>query len=168
MRSLTAFFVLLVVFMAPGPLAHAQGTEPASKPDGSASAGATKEEVNQLRGEVAEQRKTIEELKAMVQQLVQGKTQPSDDKSATVKPVAATDVVAPNAPAENSAANDGVHLVNTVLVQPIGEAPIINQAQPATCAKERRSACSRMEWRTLLHQKRRRPISVDALRVRRC
>ena len=30
MRSLTTFFVLLVVFMAPGSLVHAQGTEPAS------------------------------------------------------------------------------------------------------------------------------------------
>ena len=89
MRSLTAFFVLLIVFMAPGPLAHAQGTEPASKPDGSASAGATKEEVNQLRGEVAAQRKTIEELKAMVQKLAEAKTEPADGKSATVKPVAA-------------------------------------------------------------------------------
>jgi phosphate-selective porin OprO/OprP len=136
MRSLTAFFVLLVIFMAPGPLAHAQGTEPASKPDGSPSGGATKEEVNQLRGEVAAQRKTIEELKAMVQQLVQGKAQPSDDKSATVKPVAATEVVSPNAPPENSAANDGVHLVNTVLVQPVAEAPIINQAQPAVTPKK--------------------------------
>ena len=51
MRSLTTFFVLLVVFMVPGSLAHAQGTEPASKTGGLSSAGATKEEVNQLRSE---------------------------------------------------------------------------------------------------------------------
>ena len=55
MRSLTTFFVLLVVFTAPGSLAHAQGTEPASKTDGSVSVAATKEEVNQLRSEVAAQ-----------------------------------------------------------------------------------------------------------------
>ena len=136
MRSLTAFFVLLIVFMAPGPLAHAQGTEPASKPDGSASAGATKEEVNQLRGEVAAQRKTIEELKAMVQQLAEAKTEPADGKSATVKPVAATNTFEPRAQPDNSAPNDGVHLVNTVLIQPAAEAPIINQAQPAAAPKK--------------------------------
>ena len=90
MRSLTAFFVLLVVFMSPGLLVHAQGTQPASKTDGSTPAGATKEEVNQLRSEVAAQRKTIEELKAMVQQLVEAKAQPADGNSASVKPVAET------------------------------------------------------------------------------
>jgi hypothetical protein len=138
MRSLTAFFMLLVVFMAPGPLAHAQGTEPASKSDASASAGATKEEVNQLRGEVAAQRKTIEELKAMVQKLAEGKSQPqpSDGNAASVKPVSATNAVAPTEQPENAATNDGVHLVNTVLVQPVAEAPIIDQAQPAVTPKK--------------------------------
>ena len=52
MRSLTTFFVLLIGFMAPGWLAHAQGTEPASKSDASTSVSATKEEVNELRSEV--------------------------------------------------------------------------------------------------------------------
>ena len=75
MRSLTTFFVLLIVFMAPGSLAHSQGTEPASKTDGRlgrSSVAATKEEVNQLRSEVAAQRKTIEELKALVEKLAAG------------------------------------------------------------------------------------------------
>ncbi len=72
MRSLTMFFVLLVAFTAPGSLAHAQGTEPASKTGGSTFEGATKEEVNQLRSEVAAQRQTIEELKALVQKLAEG------------------------------------------------------------------------------------------------
>src|SRR5271163_4512501 len=76
MRSLTAFFVLLVVSMAPESLAHAQSTEPASKSDGSASVSATKgsatkEEVSQLRSEVAAQRQTIEQLKALVEKLVE-------------------------------------------------------------------------------------------------
>ena len=70
MRSLITFLVLLVGFTAPVWLAHAQGTEPAGKSDGSASVSATKEEVNQLRGEVAAQRQTIEELKALVEKLV--------------------------------------------------------------------------------------------------
>jgi len=133
MRSLTAFFVLLVVFMSPSSLAHAQGTQPASKTDGSTSAGATKEEVNQLRSEVAAQRKTIEELKAMVQQLVEGKSQPAGGSSADVKPVAET-----SAQPANGARTDGVHLVNTVLVQPDPEpeAAIIDQAKPAAEPKK--------------------------------
>src|SRR3989442_1435731 len=58
MRSLTTRFALLVLFfVAPGSLAHAQGVE-------SAPAGATKEEVEQLRREVAE-------LKTIIQRLVQ-------------------------------------------------------------------------------------------------
>jgi phosphate-selective porin len=105
MRSLTAFFVLLVGFMAPGSLAHAQGTEPASKTGGSAAVGATKEEVNQLRSEVAAQRQTIEELKALVQQLA---NQSARD--------AATPVAA------DSQATGGVHLVNAALVEPAEQA----------------------------------------------
>ena len=72
MRSLTTFFVLLVVFTAPASLTYAQGTDPASKAAGSSSVSATKEEVNELRSEVAAQRKTIEELKALVEKLADG------------------------------------------------------------------------------------------------
>ncbi len=58
MRSLRTCSVLLVLFFAgPRPLAHAQGVE-------TTPAGATKEEVEQLRREVAE-------LKAIIQRLVQ-------------------------------------------------------------------------------------------------
>ncbi len=85
MRSLITFFVLLVVFMTPGSLANAQGTEPASKTGGSASGAATKEEVSQLRSEVAAQRQTIEELKALVETLVAGKAHDPQ-----VRPVADT------------------------------------------------------------------------------
>jgi len=136
MRSLTAFFVLLVVFMSPG-LLVAQGTQPASKTDGSTPAGATKEEVNQLRSEVAAQRKTIEELKAMVQQLVEAKAQPADGNSASVKPVAETGSVG-TSEAANVPAADGAHLVNTVLIQPEPgiEAAMINQAKPDTAPKK--------------------------------
>src|ERR1700733_4571919 len=115
MRSLTAFFVLLVVFLSPAPLAHAQGTESASKTDGPTPAGATKEEVNQLRSEVAAQRKTIEELKAMVEQLVEGKVQPAEKNSAGVKPVAETGSLGTNVQPVSNAGSAGVHLVNTVL-----------------------------------------------------
>ncbi len=72
MRSLRTWFVLLALaFLAPGPLAYAQGTEPADKQKQPAPTGATKEEVEQLRREVAAQRQTIEALKAMVQRLVE-------------------------------------------------------------------------------------------------
>jgi hypothetical protein len=49
MRSMTKFVVLLFVFLAPGSLVHAQGTEPADKTGASPSTVATEEEVSQLR-----------------------------------------------------------------------------------------------------------------------
>jgi phosphate-selective porin OprO/OprP len=138
MRSLTAFFVLLVVFISPGSLAHAQGTQPASKTDPSIPAGATKEEVNQLRSEVAAQRKTIEELKAMVQQLVEGKSQSSDRSTVDIKPVAESGSLGTGVQPVNGAGTDGVHLVNTVLIQPEPgiEAAMITQAKPAAEPKK--------------------------------
>src|ERR1700680_1697792 len=136
MRSLTAFFVLLVVFMSPGSLAHAQGTQPASKTGGSTPAGATKEEVNQLRSEGAAQRKTIEELKAMVQKLVEAKAQATDGNAASIKPVAESRPIGTIEPV--GVGGDGVHLVNTVLIQPEPgiEAAMINQAKPAAEPKK--------------------------------
>ncbi|MGA8490169.1 MAG: porin [Terriglobales bacterium] len=141
MRSLTTFLVLLVVFMAPGSLVHAQATEPASKTGAATSGSASKEEVNQLRSEVEAQRKTIEELKTMVQQLVDGKTTASAGSSASVKPAAATDSsgsiarpVAVTTPQPvNSVGTGDVHLMNTILVQPDPgiEAGIIDQTAAA-------------------------------------
>jgi phosphate-selective porin OprO and OprP len=87
MRSITTFLVLLVGFMAPGSYIHAQSTEPASKVDGSASVGATKEEVNQLRSELAAQRQTIEELKALVEKLADGQKIADGKTRATEAPV---------------------------------------------------------------------------------
>ncbi|MFZ0541258.1 MAG: hypothetical protein WBP98_00075, partial [Candidatus Sulfotelmatobacter sp.] len=84
MRSLTKCFALLVVFMATGLLARAQGTEPSSKTGGAASETATKAEVNQLRGEVAAQRQTIEELKALVEKLAAGQARASDSSAVQV------------------------------------------------------------------------------------
>ena len=95
MRSLTTWFVLLVVFMAPGSLAHAQGTEPAGKADGSTSGSATKEEVNELRREVAE-------LKAQVRRLIETSAQAQGGTAhlALVNAVASADPgVSPSAPA---------------------------------------------------------------------
>ncbi len=80
MRSLTTWLVLAVLIFALGTLAQAQTTQPATSSgqtaatpaDSSAPSGtASKQEVDQLRSEVAAQQKTIEELKAMVEKLTQ-------------------------------------------------------------------------------------------------
>ena len=107
MRSLTRCFVL-VLFLALSSFAHAQSAEAADKSVGSAPAGAAKngasrEEVEQLRSEVAEQRRTIEELKAVVQRLADA----------------------------NPKAADAAHLVNATLVQPAISAEPAEAAQAA-------------------------------------
>ena len=136
MRSLKTFFVLLVVFMAPDSLVHAQGTEPASQTDGSASVAATKEEVNQLRSEVAAQRKTIEELKALVEKLAEGKG--NDKSSAQIRPVADAASGEPNSQTVSAAGDGAVRLMPAVLVQPnpVVEAALVDQAQPAAAPKK--------------------------------
>jgi phosphate-selective porin len=137
MRSLTTFFALLAVFMAPASLAHAQGTEPTSNAGGSASESATKAEVNQLRSEVAAQRQTIEELKALVEKLVAGQTRASANPGTQIRPVAAATGEAypqpPDAPSEGVA-----RLRNAVLLEASAEpaAPAVGQAQAVTPKKE--------------------------------
>jgi len=129
MRWLTTYIVLLMFFATSQSLAQTQG--PADKTGASASAGASKEEVNELRSEVAAQRKTIEELKAIVQKLAEGKAPASAADSAHVEPTAAT-----SSGAAPTSGRDGAHLVNTVLVQPGLEAAMIDQAQPAAAPKK--------------------------------
>jgi phosphate-selective porin len=72
MRSLTMRLLLVLFFVALVSLALVQGQESANQSGGSAATGATKEEVEQLRKEVAAQQQTIEELKTIVQQLADG------------------------------------------------------------------------------------------------
>lgn len=100
MRSLKTCRLLLLFLMAPGPFAWAQSTG-VDATAGSGSGSASKQEVDELRKEVADQRKTIEELKAMVQQLVQDK-----DKDKAGAQAAAS------APAPDSA-----HVINASLVE---------------------------------------------------
>ena len=135
MRTLTTFFALLVVFMAPGSLTHAQGTEPASKAGGSASESATKAEVNQLRSEVAAQRQTIEELKALVEKLAAGQARASGNGAVQIRPVA--DAI-PNAPPLDAAGEGTVRLRNAVLLEaePEPVAAVVDQAQPAAAPKK--------------------------------
>ncbi len=150
MRSLTTFFVLLVS-MTSVSLVHAQSTPTASKGNGSNGASASKEEVEELRGEVAAQRKTIEELKALVEKLVDAKSIANGDSAtataaakskydsnsnSNVVPVAAA--ATPNAPQTVEDPGDsGVHLRNAVLLQPdpAAVAAIVDQAAPAAPPK---------------------------------
>ncbi|MGD0164010.1 MAG: porin, partial [Candidatus Sulfotelmatobacter sp.] len=127
----------LVSFVAPGSLAHAQGTEPAGKIGGSAAQSATKEEVNQLRSEVAAQRQTIEELKALVEKLAGEKIKSPDTGSAQIRPVAAT----PSSDANSQpidAPGSAVHLMNAVLTEadPVPVAAVVDQAAPAAAPKK--------------------------------
>lgn len=84
MRTLTKCVLLVLFLMAPISFAGAQGTEAADKTADVTSGSASKQEVEELRKEVAAQRQTIEELKAMVQQLVQAKAQGPGTESAHV------------------------------------------------------------------------------------
>jgi len=124
MRSMTKFVVLLFVFLAPGSLVHAQSTEPADKTGASPSTVATEEEVSQLRSEVAAQRKTIEELKAMVQQLAEGKLQSAQ-------------TVAANAQGQ---AGNGARLMNAALVSAPPPPEIAQAAKPADKSTEKKPA----------------------------
>jgi phosphate-selective porin len=138
MRSLTTFFLLLVVFAAPGLLAHAQSTDSASTSGGSVSGSASKEEVNQLRGEVAAERQTIEELKAMVQKLVDAKTRETSNVSATIKPATDSRAEEVAVPPVSDPGDGATHLRNAVLLEPNAaiSAAMIDQAAPAAAPKK--------------------------------
>jgi len=131
MRSLLTSFVLLVGFMAPGSLAHAQGTDPASKTDGSTSVSATKEEVNRLRSEVAAQRQAIEELKSLVEKLAEGKARAADDGSVQIRPVADAASAVNNAQPVDAPDEGGARLMNAVLVEPVQAKPAAKDEKPA-------------------------------------
>jgi hypothetical protein len=151
MRSLTALFVLLIGFIAPGSLAQAQSTDPGSKADGSTSVSATKEEVNQLRAEVAAQRQTIEELKALVEKLAGIKTgttntattntgatnnattgnAATNNAAVQIRPVADSAPVQSNAQPVATPGQGGAHLMNAVLRETEPPVVVAEQAQPA-------------------------------------
>jgi hypothetical protein len=116
MRSLIAFFVLLG-FMASSVLAQTQGAEPASQTGGSTQTAATKAEVDQLRSEVAAQRQTIEELKAMVEKLAGVKAAAVNNTSPQIRPVADAPLAAANS-LPVSSSTGSAHLMNAVLLDP--------------------------------------------------
>ncbi len=122
MRSLATLVVLLILFAT---LASQAQSQQSADSNTSASSSASKQEVNELRKEVAEQRKTIEELKAIVQKLADSKA--VGNSPAAVQPISAT-ISTPTPAAEGSG---DTHLVNTVLTEP--EVPIeamMEQAKP--------------------------------------
>jgi phosphate-selective porin OprO and OprP len=136
MRPLTTLFVLLVVLMEPGSLAHAQSTEPAGRGDGSASVAATKEEVGQLRSEVAAQRQTIEELKALVQKLADAQTRAAINGTLQIRPVA--DASSAEANSEPVDAGARLRLRNAVLLEadPLSVSAVVDQAPTAAAPKK--------------------------------
>jgi phosphate-selective porin len=124
MRWLTISFALFI-FTVSGSPSQSQSSQPQDKDKGAAASNAaSKEEVNQLRGELAAQRQTIEELKALVEKLAKAKSE-SDNGSAQIQPVADTPVRAVSAPE-----NGPVRLRNAVWLE--AEAlPAVDQAKPA-------------------------------------
>ena len=150
MRSFITAVVLLFGCTAAGSLAHAQSNDPGGKVGGPnsvslTSGGATKEEVSQLRSEVAAQRRAIEELKALVEKLVEGKQAPgkseAEEGSAQIRPIASTSLTETNAPAAGASAIDApstgrARLMNAVLLQPARGAAVVDQAPPAAAPKK--------------------------------
>jgi phosphate-selective porin len=137
MRSISGRFALVGVLSLAASMAHAQGTQPASNQQESTFHSASKEEVDQLRQEVAAQRQTIEELKAMVVKLVDAKTMASSSSPAQVRPVAINPLADGVAPAIEAPSAIAARLVPTVLLEPepvldpepLAEPAMIDQAQ---------------------------------------
>jgi len=113
MRSLTKLLMLLALLVAAGSLVLAQSTKPASDPG----AGATKAEVDQLRSELAAQRQTIEELKAVVERLAQVRTAAVGNNALEVTPVADRPAEVRWQPADASGSGSP-RLTNAVLREP--------------------------------------------------
>ncbi len=128
MRSLTISFALVILMMQ-GSIARGQGSQSDGRTAAPASNVASKEEVNELRVEIAAQRKTIEELKALVEKLAEGKTPAAGNGTASVRPVADAPSAA-IAPQPVSAPSDAVRLRNAILIQPelAAEAVAVDQA----------------------------------------
>jgi phosphate-selective porin OprO and OprP len=115
MSSLRSWFVLLALMLglaATTGRAQAQSEKPAGEGAQPASATASKSEVEQLRKELAAQRRAIEKLESLVEQLTDAKSR---------------------APAP--AADGAAHLINANLMQPATVAEATPRALPATVAE---------------------------------
>jgi phosphate-selective porin len=139
MRSLTKFSVFLVVITVLASITLAQDAKPASADPSLAPANATKQEVNELRGEVAAQRKTIEELKALVEKLADAKTaaaKPVDNATPGVRPVSTEANADANALPVSAPTDSNVRLMNTVYLNPATVAAMVDPAPNAPAKKE--------------------------------
>ncbi len=131
MRLLKTYALVLVFFATSGLLAQT----PQAGDKSGASPNATKAEVDQLRRDVAAQRQTIEELKALVEKLAQQRTMPvAAGGELSTLPEAPGDV---HLQAAEATAMGNVHLTDAVLREPeVMEAAMINQAAPTTPKKD--------------------------------
>lgn len=136
MRLLTKHLMLLVLFGITGSFLLAQSTEPAANTGASTSASASKAEVDQLRGEVAAQRQTIEELKALVETLVKDKENEKTASAASsgIRPVAGKPVDVRWQPADTLS---GAHLMDAVLREPDPEAAAMMEQAAAQAAPKK-------------------------------
>jgi len=132
MRSLTIHVVLGMLLVA-GSWAQAQQ---AADSAASASSGASKAEVNELRNQLAEQQKTIEQLKAVVQKLAESSSQAANAGTASVKPV--SEAAPASVESAEAAPGSSPHLVNTVLTEPDPAAVevAVDQATPPAAPKK--------------------------------
>lgn len=112
--------MLAFLFLAPAPFAHAQGTGPVESHE-SATRGATREEVEQLRSEVAAQRRVIDELKSTVQQLLQANQQAAASSSSAASGTAS-----------------GARLVNAAIVE-VAQAPKTSEKSADKKAAEKKA-----------------------------
>jgi phosphate-selective porin len=152
MRSLTisALVILMVLgLMVSGSPARAQTSQSDDKAAAPASNAASKEEVNELRGEVAAQRKTIEELKALVEKLAEGKlaegkSQAAGNGTVAVRPVADAPSAINAQPASPS--GDGARLTNAVLVRPEAAAVAAGVDQTPAASAPKKDAPLTAGW----------------------
>jgi len=121
MRSLTISFALVILLV--------QSALAQSSPSDNNAAPASKQEVNELRDQVAAQQKTIEELKALVQKLAESKDQAAAASTTPVRPASATPS-AIAAPVPVSASSDGARLTNAILLEPDPAAIAAAASQP--------------------------------------
>jgi phosphate-selective porin len=137
MRSLAVSFALVISCMVFVSAAHAQASPAESGTVAHPSNVASEDEVNQLRSEVAAQRQTIEELKALVQKLVQANPQVSSNASPPIQPVSSPAPVESKAqPVSVSSSSSAPRLTNAVLVEPVIPEAIVDQAAPAPAPKK--------------------------------
>jgi hypothetical protein len=137
MHRFTLPCVLIVLVLAPTSLVFAQSAS--TSENGSKSAAASEAEVQQLRNEVAAQRQTIEELKALVEKLVQDRTGPLAkselDGPAKVTPTAGTTEQVRLEPAVASSTG-GAHLTDAVLREPEPAPEAVVEQEPAAAPKK--------------------------------